>query len=214
MTTTPELTAFIKEGLQRGIARGQLETALLTAGWDREQVNNALSNFADIDFAIPVPRPTPYLSPREAFLYVVMFSTLYLSAYHLGSLSFDLINRAFPDAAARMAAEYELISIRWSIASIVVAFPVFLYVATLIARELRADHTKRASKIRRQLTYLTLFIASGVLIGDVTTLIYNFLGGELTIRFALKVLTAAVIGGTAFGYYLRELRNDEKVLSE
>jgi hypothetical protein len=214
MATTPELTAFIKEGLQRGIARDQLEGALLEAGWDNEQVKNALRGFAEIDFAIPVPRPAPYLSPREAFLYVVMFSTLYLSAYHLGSLSFDLINRAFPDAAARMPAEYELISIRWSIASIVVAFPIFIYVASIIARELRADHTKRASKIRRQLTYLTLFIASAVLIGDITTLIYNFLGGELTIRFVLKVVTAATIAGTAFAYYLRELRNDEKVLSE
>jgi hypothetical protein len=214
MATTPELAAFIKEGLQRGIARPQLEGALLTAGWDKEQVSNALRNYAEIDFAIPVPRPAPYLSPREAFLYVVMFSTLYLSAYHLGSLSFDLINRAFPDAASRMSAEYELISIRWSIASIMVAFPIFLYVASIIAKELRADHTKRASKIRRQLTYLTLFIASAVLVGDVTTLIYNFLGGELTIRFILKVSTAAVIAGSAFGYYFRELRNDEKLLSE
>jgi hypothetical protein len=51
-----------------------------------------------------------------------------------------------------------------------------------------------------------------VLIGDVTTLIYNLLGGELTTRFILKVFTVAVIAGTGFGYYLRELRADEKEL--
>ena len=38
---------------------------------------------------VPVPRPRPYLSPREAFLYLLMFATLYLSAWHLGSLVFD-----------------------------------------------------------------------------------------------------------------------------
>jgi uncharacterized membrane protein YpjA len=36
------------------------------------------------------------------------------------------------------------------------------------------------------------------------------LGGELTTRFILKVLVAAVIAGTVFGYYLRDLRRDER----
>ena len=52
----------------------------------------------------------------------------------------------------------------------------------LIAKGVRRDPTKRASKIRRQLTYLTLFIASCALIGDVSTLIYNLLGGEFDRR--------------------------------
>jgi hypothetical protein len=36
------------------------------------------------------------------------------------------------------------------------------------------------------------------------------LGGELTIRFFLKVLTIAVIAGTIFGYYLWDLRREEE----
>ena len=48
-----------------------------------------------------------------------------------------------------------------------------------------------------------------MLIGDVTTLVYNALGGELTIRFLLKIVTVALIAGTAFVYYLRDLRRDE-----
>lgn len=215
MAFSAELTAFVKEGLGRGISRTQLDDALRRAGWDRAQVTGAMRQFAEVDFAIPVPRPAPYLSAREAFLYVVMFSALYLSAYHLGSLVFELINRAFPDPAAvhQYAEVIAFNSIRWSIASIVVAFPVFGFVASLIGRELAADATKRASRVRRQLTYLTLFIATVVLIGDVTTLIYNVLGGELPARFVLKVATVALIAGSVFGYYLRELRNDDEVLS-
>ena len=83
-------------------------------------------------------------------------------------------------------------SIRWSLASIIVAFPVFLYMASLIGREISADVTKRASSVRRQFTYLTLFLACAVLMGDVTTMIYNFLGGELTARFLLKCATVAL----------------------
>jgi hypothetical protein len=48
------------------------------------------------------------------------------------------------------------------------------------------------------------------LIGDFMALVYNLLGGELTARFALKVLTVGVIAGTMFWYYLAELRLDEK----
>jgi hypothetical protein len=39
--------------------------------------------------------------------------------------------------------------------------------------------------------------------------VYNVLGGELTIRFGLKVATAAIIAGTTFVYYLRDLRKEE-----
>jgi hypothetical protein len=144
-------------------------------------------------------------------MYVVLFTTLYLSAYNLGSLVFELIDVAFPDSA-EAASEFRLINIRWSVSSLIVACPVFAYVAWLVARSVREDPTKRASKVRRQLTYLTLFIASCVLVGDVTTLVYNFLGGELTTRFVLKVVAVAVIAGTTFGYYLRELRADEREL--
>ena len=59
------------------------------------------------------------------------------------------------------------------------------------------------------MTYLTLFSAACALIGDVITLVYNALGGELTVRFLLKVITVALIAGTAFIYYLHGLRQDE-----
>ena len=213
MAVSQELIDFVKDGLHRGIPRAELERALLAAGWNKEQVRGAIGSFAEVEFAIPVPRPRPYVTARDAFMYVVMFTALYVSAYYLGSLLFDLVNRAFPDPTERPEMyEYRYAAIRWSVASLIVAFPVFLYVAWLNARAIRQDPTKRASRIRRQLTYLTLFIASCALIGDGTTLIYNFLGGELTIRFALKVAIVAIIAGTTFGYYLRELRADEREL--
>jgi len=45
---------------------------------------------------------------------------------------------------------------------------------------------------------------------DMTTLVNNVLGGELSLRFLLKVLVAAVIAGSVFGYYLWDLRSEEK----
>ncbi len=59
MALNPELTAFVKDGLQRGLARSDLEAALVRAGWPQEQVGRALAAFADVELAIPVPRPMP-----------------------------------------------------------------------------------------------------------------------------------------------------------
>ena len=42
-----------------------------------------------------------------------------------------------------------------------------------------------------------------------TTLVFNVLGGELTTRFLLKVVVVALIAGTAFAWYLRDLRREE-----
>jgi hypothetical protein len=212
MSAGDELLAFVRDALSRGLSRAQIEDALRRSGWTTDQIRGALASYAEIDFPIPVPRARPYLSAREAFMYLVLFGTLYASAFNLGSLVFDFINLAFPDAAQQSFdgfPQYVRDSIRWSMSWLIVAFPVFLYLSWLTERDIGRNPVKRASKVRRWLTYLTLFAAACALLGDFATLVYNVLGGELTVRFLLKVVTVALIAGTAFVYYLRDLRQDE-----
>lgn len=208
---TQDLDVFVRDALAKGVSREAIDAALTAAGWTPEQTRDALDRYAQVEFPLPVPKPRPYLSPREAFFYLVLFATLYLSAYHLGSLLFDLINRVFPDPADAPYAALNLgPSMRWSVAALVIAFPVFLFVARYLGKELARSPVKRLSAIRRWLTYLTLFVAATVLIGDLITLVYNLLGGELSARFALKVLVVGVIAGTIFAYYLVDLRREER----
>jgi hypothetical protein len=168
-----------------------------------------LDAFADATFPVPVPKPRPSLSARDAFLYLVMFSTLYYGAWNLGSLLFSFIDRAFPDPANRYYGGF-FDAQRWSTAAVIIAFPVFFFMARYVGRQIKLNPFKRLSPARRWLTYLTLFVASAALLGDTTTLIFNLLGGDLTIRFTLKVLVVAAIAGTAFAYYLLDLRKEEK----
>lgn len=202
------LETFVKEALLHS-TREEVKKVLLEVGWSPEQAAGAINAFADVNFPIPVPKPRPSLSAREAFLYLVLFSMLYLSAYHLGSLFFDFIDKIFPDSASTVDRLRYMDGIRWSVSSLLIAFPIFLFVSHYIGKQLLKNPMKRLSPIRRWLTYLTLFIAAGILIGDLTAIVYNVLGGELTQRFILKVVTVAIIAGTIFGYYLWDLRREE-----
>jgi len=208
---TQELERFVRDALAAGASRQEVESALAAAGWTPDQVRGALAAYADVAFPVPVPKPRAQLSAREAFLYLLLFSTLYLSAWHLGSLLFDLVNHAFPDAAEPVYRVRSLgQSMRWSVASLVVAFPVFAFLARHIGNDVARDPVKRLSPVRRWLTYLTLFIAAGALIGDLIALVYNVLGGEASLRFLLKVAVVGAIAGGVFGYYLGDLRKEEK----
>lgn len=206
-TETHHLASFVKESLQSGRTREGIAKALEGAGWPGAQIANALDAYADLPFSVPVPKPRASLTAREAFLYLITFSTLYFAAWNLGNLLFIFIDRAFPEYNGRF---YSGVSQRWSTAAIIIGFPVFLLLARYIDKQIELNPFRRLSPARRWLTYLTLFLASGTLLGDTTTLVYNLLGGDLTIRFVLKILVVALIAGSCFTYYLLDLRKEEK----
>jgi hypothetical protein len=95
-----ELTRFVRDCLSRQIPRGEVEAALLGAGWHPQQVRRALDTYADSPFPVPVPRPVAYVSAGEAFLYLVLFSALGISAGSLVQLLFTLIEWAFYDPSS------------------------------------------------------------------------------------------------------------------
>lgn len=212
MATPEDLQDFVRESLSRGVPRAEIRAVLAQAGWEKEQVESAMASYADVAFPVPVPRPRPHLSARETFLYLVLFSTLYISAVELGAIIFQLIYLAVPDATTGYYPGPEGVrsTIRWAVSGLIVAFPVYLYLSRLTHREIQQDPAKRASRVRRWLTYLTLFISSVALIGDAVVLLNDVLAGEVTLRFLLKTITVAVIAGGIFTHYLRELRAEER----
>lgn len=206
-----ELQPFVREALSQRMSRQAIQETLLKAGWNVDEVHTALEAYADVDFPIPVPKRKPYLSAREAFLYLVMFLTLYISSFSFGTLLFQFVNRWLPDPLQN-GYYFENIAgiIRQAAAALIITFPIFLFVSWLISSIMARDPDKRGSKVRKWLTYITLFVAAGIIIGDLITLVTNVLAGELTLRFVLKVLVVLLIAGTIFGYYLWDLRQDER----
>lgn len=133
---------------------------------------------------------------------------LYFSAGSFVTLIFQYINVIFPDLL--LSGAYYLRSaysaIRWSISSLIVSFPVYIFVSWLLEKEYGRVPEKRNLKVRRWLVYFTLFVAALIIAGDVVVLVYSFLGGELTVRFILKSLTVLAVAGAVFGYYFYDIR--------
>jgi hypothetical protein len=147
-------------------------------------------------------------TPRDFFLHFGAFAALYAAATALGTLLFQIIGYAFPDQLYVTYGSYDPYSgpMRFAIASLIILVPLFLWLMRLIQREARMAPERYTFAIRKWLTYVTLFVAGATIVGDLITLVYSFLGGELPTPFLLKVLTLFAITGIVFWYFLLDIR--------
>lgn len=65
-----QLRSFVHQALLQGISRESIRAELAAAGWQRDEIKEALESYAESDFPVPVPKRRPYVSAREAFLYL------------------------------------------------------------------------------------------------------------------------------------------------
>lgn len=149
--------------------------------------------------------PTIKSSPKDVFIHLLAIITLYISAVSFTALLFQFVDLAFPD---RLVDFYPRVSgtLRWALASLVIIFPVYVWLAWTLAKEVTATPAKRELRVRKGLLYFTLFVAAIIIIGDLVALVYNFLGGDLSVRFAFKILAVFFVASAVFGYYLWNLR--------
>jgi uncharacterized membrane protein len=145
--------------------------------------------------------------PKDIFIHLLAIITLYVSAISFTTLIFQYVNIYFPDLLQgdyyRPAA---FSKIRWAISSLIIVFPVYLLTSRFLNKSYNDNPSKRNLRIRKWLIYFTLFAAALIIIGDLVALINNLLGGELTVRFLLKVLTILFVAGSIFFYYFSDLR--------
>lgn len=139
---------------------------------------------------------------RDVFLYVLSFGTLCTWAWNLGSIFFTLIDLWFPDPVVLQRHPNLNTELAGAMASLIVAFPIYLFTMRLILRDAGAHPEKLESAVRKWVTYIALLIAAGLVIGDLIMFLSYFLRGELTPRFFWRVITVLAIAGGVFWYYL------------
>lgn len=144
-------------------------------------------------------------SAKDFFLHIAVIALLYTGTVALLNVLFRVINVAFPQVDQY---GYYSPSISLPVATLIVVFPLFLFIANFLQKSYAAEPEKKDYAVRKWLIYITLFIAGAVLAGDLIVLIYYFLDGqELTAGFFLKVLSVLVVIGCIFGYYLDDLKD-------
>jgi uncharacterized membrane protein YjfL (UPF0719 family) len=149
-------------------------------------------------------KSTSHTTPKDVFYHLLMIVTLYVSVISFIALIFSYVNYAFPGLYFFEASASS--GLIFSSAALIIAWPVYILMSWLIGRDAAKTPAKREFKVRKWLLYLTLFVAAITIIIDLITLTYNFLSGEFTISFFLKVITVLLVTGAVFGYYLWELR--------
>ncbi len=144
-------------------------------------------------------------SPRDVFLHLLSIITLYIGLISLVVLLFQYVDYYFPDELGSNF--WSLTSnVRRSMAALIVAWPAYLWVQYLLQKEARRQPDKHSLTLKKWLSYLTLFIAALIIIIDLITLLNNFLAGELTVSFILKVVVVLFTLGAVFWYYHWDLQ--------
>lgn len=151
------------------------------------------------------------VEPKDVFFHLLSMVTLYGSAVSFLTIVFQCLNIWLPDPLETFGwSEVYHGPLRFAIASFFVLFPVYFFTAKKLKGTYETSPEKSELRIRKWLVYLTLFIAALVIIGDLVALINNFLSGELSPRFLLKVLAVLFVAGSIFGYYLLGLKDSRK----
>lgn len=214
MSANPKNTTiieFIEKAQAAGVPHESLVGILTARGWPEKEIYEALADHYQRLTGVEIPRhASAGASAKEAFFYLLTFSTLATWTIGLGCLAFALIDRWIADplfTGYRQA--FDTYTIPSSLAAIIVAFPIYLLISRTIVRETAAHPEKLDSPIRKWLTYMALVIAASVFMGDLITALAYLLRGELTSRFLAKSFVVLVLSGGVFFYYFGGLRKTD-----
>lgn len=211
MTPSDRVCEFVEHAKGAGIADNSIVGILTARGWPEKEIYEALALHYEKSAGTAIPRRrSGGTAARDAFFYLLIFSTLATWTIGLGSLAFTLIDRWLSDTLfSNGYTGYDAYSVANSLACVIVAFPIYLLVSRSVLREFRAHPEKLNSPVRKWLTYIALVIAAGVFIGDLITALTYFLRGEITSRFLADALVVFVLSGGVFLYYFGGLRRSE-----
>ncbi|MFH1509564.1 MAG: DUF5671 domain-containing protein [Candidatus Nealsonbacteria bacterium] len=152
-------------------------------------------------------------TPKDFFLHLLNITTFYIAVINFITLFIQYINVLFPDL---LNFYYTGItnSVRLSMSILLISVPVYILTSWMLGKDLKEDPNRRDLGLRKWLIYLTLFIAAITIIVDLITLTNNFLSGELTVQFFLKIFIVLIVAVSVFGYYIWDLKRKDREMSK
>jgi hypothetical protein len=209
--TLDNVEPYVRRSIAQGTSHEEIANNLRAAGWREEVIDKAFISVAEN----PHPSNVDFLEPSEngrtSFLYLLSFITLYISVWAFVNTSFGVIDSLFGESMSEVVRT----QFRWSIAWLVVVFPVFLVVNHFIKKVVPAGTENiHLTGTRKVLTYGTLFVATITLIGSAVFVVFQLTGGEIVVKTILKIFTIILVAASLFGYYFNDVRGRvEQVIS-
>lgn len=146
------------------------------------------------------------VTPKDFFLWAGAMIALYSSVFAFIALLFQYINYAYPDPLSYSYVDPFSGGIRFAMATLIVMVPVAIILMRFIRRDIESTSGKADLWIRRWALVLTIFIAGLAVVGDLIALINYFLGGDITMRFVLKVAVLLLVASAVFMHFLADFR--------
>lgn len=145
----------------------------------------------------------------DVFVYLGIGISLVVSITNLLQVIFAAVNRKFVDVLNYTSyVDGSQSDVRFAIASLIVFFPIYIGLSWYVARDIQKFLYKQDITVRKIMIYLTLFVTVLTLIGTLVSVIYTYLGGEISVRFGLKAASVFVVAFTVFAYYFYSLRRN------
>lgn len=152
---------------------------------------------------------------KDIFVYLGIFITLIVSVYHIIRIVFSAIDIKWKDLAT-VAYNYDIYndSVRFAVASLLVLYPLYVLFSWLAAKDIMSNPMKKELRLRKAFIYSALFVTACTLIGTLISIIYTFLGGDLSIRFGLKAVFIIFLSAVIGGYYYYIIKRDYTKVSK
>ncbi|MDO8231741.1 MAG: DUF5671 domain-containing protein [bacterium] len=148
----------------------------------------------------------PKTTPKDFFLWAGALITFYWSVIATILLVINYIDYTFTNVLARLPDPYQS-GISYQMASIIVLFPLYMFLMHLIRKDAIADPSRNEIWVRRWALILTLFVSGVAIAADLITLLTTFLNGEeLTTSFLLKVLVILLVAAGVFMHFIADLK--------
>ena len=163
-----ELKSYIAKAREKKLSDEQIKNSLTAAGWQEEQIAEALTQDPDL----PVPPPPPsvaHVGMWVGFLYILFFISLYVLATAISGLLNLWVEKAIPtvinsansssgDFFSLLVNAYDTPSvIRGYIAAIIVSFPILCHLPSLLKNNWQRSPLSKISARAKFLSILPLW---------------------------------------------------------
>ncbi len=155
------------------------------------------------------------LNVKELTIDGGIFITLISSIVALVSIIFSAIDKKFVDVLKQNYYAYQDTvndDVRVAVSIILIAYPMYLLLAYYRANYLKNNPSRRNIPAMKYVNYVILAVASLFILGSLATTIYEYLGGELGVAFAYKLLTVIAIASLliVYNYFTLKRNYDAK----